>query len=423
MASPNTVRPVAELPGIGRGLSPRNRCTHVLALSVLVAGLAACGGSSGGSKGSVSSSPYEVSFTDTITGPIGPGFLAPEASGFKAYVQALNKRGGVNGRQIKVTTMDDRGDPAVAVTNIQQIASSSSIAALGSPFSTMAVAQAPFAEQKQLPFIVGAVPDSLISPAKKYLFSTNLPHGAAGVIQVDFAKELLSKAGISKPRVATINNNSPGSHDFAKIVKQRVEGYGWSLITQEEHVPGTTDFSAETAAIARAKPDVIISEAVTGEITAIVKDLRQRGVKAPVVTSYVAADDSAFSQLNDSDFYAPRSWVYPKDDPTVAADAAAAGVSGDTVTTYFTHGYGMGIVLEKALVKCGKSCDRAGLRDALEGLGSVDTKGLSGPTSLGPDDHVLLSSAKIYKWDPASKHAVPVTDQYLELTLNDWLLK
>jgi ABC-type branched-subunit amino acid transport system substrate-binding protein len=307
------------------------------------------------------------------------------------------------------------------VTNIQKIASSSSIAAFGSPFSTMAVAQEPFAARAKLPFVVGAVPDSLVVPARPYLFSTNLPHSAAGVIQAEFARQLMADAGVTKARVATINNNSPGSHDFALVVKRKVAALGWTLVTAQEHTPGTTDFSAETAAIARAKPDVIISEAVTGEITAIAKDLRQRGVKAPIVTSYVAADDSAFSQLNDPAFYAPRSWVYPKDDQQVSADAKAAGVEADEVTTYFTHGYGMGILLEAALKKCGKTCDREGFRKALEGVNSLDTKGLSGPTSLGPDDHILLASAKVYKWDSAAGHAVAVSKDFIELQPSDWI--
>jgi ABC-type branched-subunit amino acid transport system substrate-binding protein len=240
------------------------------------------------------------------------------------------------------------------------------------------------------------------------------------VIQSEFARQLMAKAHITSPRVVTINDIAPAGTAFAQLVKKQVTAFGSTVVSAQQHQPGTTDFTAETAGIAQARPDVIISQSIPAEIIPIVKELRQRGVKAPVVTEYVAADNSVFQQLKDPNFYAPRALEFPTDNAQLMADAKKAGVAGDTTTEFFTHGYLEAMVLQAALKNCGASCDRAGFRNALEKVSNLNDAGLAGSAGYSKTKHWLVSSARMYKWDSASGKVVPVSE-YITPNLSAWL--
>jgi ABC-type branched-subunit amino acid transport system substrate-binding protein len=355
-----------------------------------------------------------------MSGPIGPGFLTPEARGFQAYVAAVNRKGGVNGKKINLKIYDDKADAATSVTDIQQVTASGAIVAFGSADSAPAESEAPFAAQAKLALVVGAIGDNYVKPPRPYLFESDFPHEASAVIQSDFAKQLMAKAHITSPRVVTINDIAPAGTAFANIVKKQVTGWGGSVVTATQHQPGTTDFTAETAKIAAAHPDIIISQSIPAEIMPIVKELRQRGVKAPIVSEYIAADDSVFDTLKDPNFYAPRALEFPKDNAQLMANAKAAGVVGDTVTEFFTHGYVEAMVLEQALKKCGSNCDRASFPSALEQVTSLPSDGITGAAGYSKDKHWLVSSAKMYKWDPATGRVTAVTG-YITPATSEWL--
>ena len=81
------------------------------------AGNAPSGGSGGGQSANgasdtgVSANQILVGNITTKGGPLGPNQFTPMVQGAKAYFAKLNARGGVNGRQIKLVTCDDKADP------------------------------------------------------------------------------------------------------------------------------------------------------------------------------------------------------------------------------------------------------------------------------------------------------------------------
>lgn len=366
--------------------------------------------------------PYKIGFTNSQTGALGPGYLATEYSGFMSYVQALNAAGGVNGKKIEVEGLDDRSESTVAVTNYLKLANGDSIAAFGSAFSTMAVAQQPFVAEYGLPLIVGAVPDKLVRPPQPLFFSTNLSHGASAVLQVNFGAALMQKAGIAKPRVATFSTQSPGGVDFKATLERKFKELGWTVVEGQTHIPGTTDFSTQAAAIARAKPDVVMGVAIPSEMPSYLKALRQQGMMAPIVENYVGSEESVYLQMKDDNYYAPRSFVAPSADAAtqMRADATAAGFARDMVSTAFTHGYVLGMLLKDVLVKCGADCDRKKFAAVVPTITNLDTKGLSGPAGFGASDHWLIKSAVFYKWDSATGKTIAVGNPIM-LKGGEWM--
>ena len=78
-------------------------------------------------------------------------------------------------------------------------------------------------------------------------------------------------------------------------------------------------------------------------------------------------------------YTSPTDSTVPAVQQIVAAGKAAGAPSDTLVNVYFTEGWVQGMIIAKALGACGEGCTRAKLRDALEGISSLDTGGLSGP--------------------------------------------
>jgi ABC-type branched-subunit amino acid transport system substrate-binding protein len=110
--------------------SPRRRRVGVVAAAAALALVAAACGSSGNGSGSgttntasapgITKSQILIGSHQPLTGPAAPGYseIAPAAN---AYFQYVNAHGGIFGRKIKYTYLDDGYDPAKTVSVVHQL--------------------------------------------------------------------------------------------------------------------------------------------------------------------------------------------------------------------------------------------------------------------------------------------------------------
>src|SRR5499427_1130841 len=107
----------------------RSHRTRTLAVAAVVVGAlvaAGCGSSSSGGSSSAASAPgitksqILIGSHQPLTGPAAPGYseIAPAAN---AYFQYVNAHGGVYGRKIKYTYLDDGYDPSKTTSVVHQL--------------------------------------------------------------------------------------------------------------------------------------------------------------------------------------------------------------------------------------------------------------------------------------------------------------
>jgi len=126
------------------------------------------------------------SASDTISGDIKIGVSAPLSGqqsalgqlsvGFNKYIDYVNSQGGINGRKLDVTILDDKGDPAQAVANAQKLITQDHVDTLAGISSTpQNLAIAPIAVQSCMAdvFVASGNPDLV---AGKYQGSWRRPH-------------------------------------------------------------------------------------------------------------------------------------------------------------------------------------------------------------------------------------------------------
>src|SRR5262245_16430550 len=80
---------------------------------------------------------YVVGLTGAITGPVAATYAAA-IEGLRLYVEALNARGGVNGRPVRLVAVDDQGEPSRSVANAKRLLAQDNVLVLvhASPSST-----------------------------------------------------------------------------------------------------------------------------------------------------------------------------------------------------------------------------------------------------------------------------------------------
>src|SRR5262245_1647183 len=72
---------------------------------------------------------YVIGVTGALTGPAA-GTNAPPIEGLRLYVDRLNAAGGINGKRIQLTVLDDQGEPSKAATNAKRLLTQDNVSLL-----------------------------------------------------------------------------------------------------------------------------------------------------------------------------------------------------------------------------------------------------------------------------------------------------
>lgn len=98
----------------------RRGCAALLTVVLIGAGLAACGSDSDSdSNGSKAKGPFEIYMSADQSGPT-KSYTEAEIGGMEAAIEVINKDGGIEGRKVKLETVDDANDPTKAVNLLQK---------------------------------------------------------------------------------------------------------------------------------------------------------------------------------------------------------------------------------------------------------------------------------------------------------------
>lgn len=357
--------------------------------------------------------PYKIGMSIDLTGPISfNGKIA--AAGLEAYVAKLNAEGGVNGRQIELTVADDGSDQAKGKANAQRFADDGALAIFGFILTSVSAAVAPQAEADKIPIVGLGGLTEVLSPPRPYYFSYELRAAKLADRILTFLDQRSKDDGIAKPRIAVMVVDLPSNRQIAERAAELIKERGWELVDTQYMAIAPTDVTAQAASIKAANPDYVLMSHNDGGALVGVRGLRSAGITVPVVNQWAGSADATLERLGDG-YIAFRTFVSPTDDsvPAVAAmrEAGEKYGYGDQMTnSYFTQGYVGGMILQKALEKCGECPSGEAFSQALESVGTVDSGGLGGPLSVSATSHEFVDSVRFYTWDAAAGKAVPLSD-------------
>ncbi len=343
--------------------------------------------------GALAADPIKIGSVLSVTGPA--AFLGdPELKTLQQYVEDINKKGGVLGRQLQLVHYDDGSDANKANGFAKRLIDDDKVDLIvGGTTTGATMSMVPLVEKSGTPFISLAGAVVIVEPVKKFVFKT--PHTDRMAAEKVF--EDMKKRGISK--VALLSETS----GFGQSGKKETEGvaakYGISLVANETYGPKDTDMSPQLTKIKTTPGVQAVFIFGLGQGPAIAtKNYKQLGISLPLYHAHGVASEEFIklagpaaegarlpaaallvaNKLADKDPQKPVAVGYTK---------AFEEKWKTDVSTFGGHAYD-GLMLAVDAIKRAKTTDKAAVRDALEATkGYVGTGGI---VNMSPTDHMGL---------------------------------
>ena len=259
----------------------RSRALRIIAIAALsVAAMTAATAPSGATlqrSGGGSLTIADVAPFTGVDAALGPTYLVA----CDAATNAINKAGGVLGKQLNCKSVDTRGDPADAVPAVRQLyASTSNLALVIGLTSDEAAAVVPIINSKKtvaFGMTGQAEFDHIHFPYFYRLVPADLAESYAMVAIAHFRKHY--------KRVALAFGNDIGSQTFVGPAVAAVKKAGEKLVANETLDLKATTFRTEAAKIIAGHPDVILTEALGPAEAAFLSEVKQQngGKAIPII--------------------------------------------------------------------------------------------------------------------------------------------
>lgn len=341
----------------------------------------------------VAAEPIKIGSILSVTGPA--AFLGdPELKTLQLYIEEINKKGGLLGRQLQLVHYDDGSDAHKANGFTKRLIEDDKVDLLvGGTTTGSTMAMVPLVERAGMPFVSLAGGTVIIEPVKKWVFKT--PHTDRMAAEKIF--EDMKKRGLTK--VALLSETS-GFGASGKKESESVAGkMGVTLVANETYNPKDTDMSSQLAKIKNTAGVQALFVFGLGQGPAIVnKNVRQLGMTIPVYHAHGVTSEE-FIKLSGDAAEGVRLTAAALLVPTLLAGndpqkPVVVNYSKDfkerykeNVSTFGGHAYD-GLMIAIDAVKRAGTTDKGKVRDAIEATkGYVGTGGV---VNMSPSDHMGL---------------------------------
>ena len=308
--------------------------------------------------------------------------------GAELAIEKINAQGGVNGKKLKLITLDTKGDPKEAINAYNRLVDQEKVVAvLGPPISNIGLALAPIANTKKVP-VVGSFIDPRVTVG-----ADGKPQAAMFLMQpssVQYAEIMagyaVEKLGLKKVGIF-YNQSNAYSVSLIKPFKDYAESLGAKVVVEEKYTKDDKDYKTQLAKIKEAGADVLYAPNYTQELIILFKQRKQAGVTVPIVDGLDLA--APFAQnLNDPEaadnaFFANN---FSEKEPQLVEvrNAYKAKYNNEEPINKAYLGYDKILIIVDAIKKMNSTKPE----DIIKGLEQVkDLQGTTGVITLSPKTH------------------------------------
>lgn len=387
----------------------------VVAVAASTLALAGCSGSTSDAADSADG-PYRVLVTGALSGQ---GALAANAQtsilAAKAGAEAVNKAGGIGGRQVELVVADDGGDATKAVSSLREAIASGDKPDLflNSGPSAVAAATLPILKQNRiLSFNIGPTDDSA-DPAQFPLNFDLSPTAAdyAGSIAL-YTKEK------GYQQVGVIHSSSAYGEVFGKAMDAALEAEGVTRAGSEEFDVAALDMTAQLQALKNKGAQVLVVDAYGAPLGYLLASMERLDWRIPMIgNTSVSGTPLIAKPAPEGVLGTPAtanlvmqvfpSTVYDADDAAVNAMVNSMSSLGQIPSTLIlADNYDPFGLVAAAAEKVGGTTDAEKLAEALEDpsvLDGAETAFLPGyrysaeshSPNLSNDDYRFVSPSKL----------------------------
>ncbi|WP_335341572.1 ABC transporter substrate-binding protein, partial [Sedimenticola selenatireducens] len=344
-----------------------------------------------GAGQAVSAETIKVGTFLAVTG--GASFLGdPELKTLQMYIENINAKGGIDGKQVELVHYDTGGNAKEAVNFAKRLIQKDKVDVIvGGSTSGSSISVMPLVEKAGIPFISLAGSVKIIDPVQKWTFKT--PHTDRMAAQKIY--EDMNKRGISK--VALISGNGGFGKSGRAQSLAMAASYDIEIVSDEEYGAKDTDMTAQLTKIRDTDAQAILNFGFGSGPAIVTKNIRQLGITLPLYQSHGVASKKFIELAGDAaeGVRLPAAALLvadqlPENDPQrpvlLGYKNLYEGKHGD-VSTFGGHAYD-GLMIALEAIDRANSTDKEKVRDEIE-----KTKGFPGTGgvfNMSPTDHLGL---------------------------------
>lgn len=203
-------------------------------------------------------------------------------NGIKLAVEELNAAGGINGKQVKLITYDDKGEAREAGTAVTRLVTKDQVVAvIGEVASGLSLAGAPVCQDNGVPMISPSSTNPKVTAVGDMIFRVCFIDPFQGSVCAKFAYN--SEQVKAKKAAILSDQAAPYSVGLQEEFEKAFVALGGTITTKQTYQAGDQDFSAQLTAIRGSEPDVIFIPGYYTDVGNIALQARKLGIKTPLL--------------------------------------------------------------------------------------------------------------------------------------------
>jgi branched-chain amino acid transport system substrate-binding protein len=321
-----------------------------------------------------------VGLTGQIAGPV-----KEMNEGANAYFTSINKQGGINGRKIKLVTLDDKFDPAITAKNVDNLIKQKHVFALfqirGTPH-TQAIL--PLLSEAHVPLIAPSTGATVFhSPVNHYLFNVRAKY------RDEVSKGIEQFATIGFTHIGLLHVDDTFGNDALVGFKNTMEErkLSPSIVVKFDRVK--PDFDAAVDSVMKVNPQALIIVGSAASTAKFIHAFRAKASQTMLMTLSNNSSDAFLTALGKDGRGVIVSQVTPAPHRATSVVGqefdVAAKETNATISYAAMEGFVSAKVLVEGLKRAGRNLSREGFINALESMGHHDLGGMM--LSYGPNNH------------------------------------
>jgi branched-chain amino acid transport system substrate-binding protein len=356
----------------------------------------------------ITESEIKIGATFPFSGPASP--LSNTGKGLIAYVNAVNERGGVNGRKINLITYDDAYSPPKSVEQTRKLIESDEVAFLFSPLGTPGLsATVKYVNAKKVPHLF------VVSGATKFTNFAEFPMTTTGLVSYNTEGRIYAKY-ITRERpnakIAILYQNDDLGKDFVIAFKEYFkDDFDKKVVTSPYEVTEPT-IDSRIVALKSSGAEALFVAGTPKFAAQAIKKVKEIGWSPLFLINYVSSSVSSTIVPAGVENAVGIVAATVTKDPNDTRWADDAGVKwyrahfekylagADIGDNNYLYGTQQGLILEQVLKQCGNDLSRENIVKQARSL-----KNLALPTLMpgivvntGPDNSMALTQLRLQRW-------------------------
>ncbi len=349
-------------------------------------------GAAAGAAEKPSGPPVQIGAILSITGPYAP-LGEPEKNAINLAVADVNANGGINGRPLAITVLDDESKADVAQQLATQLVGEHVAALIGGSISPPSVAIARVANDAKV-LHVFMTPTSTIWNTKNgvlpYTFEAT-PHNELEVTRL-FA---FMKSNLKTEKLAVLHDDQLYGTQGSQVAAAEAKAQNIPIVDDEPFAVSATDLTPQLQKVKASGADTILLYTAAPSAGILVRQVKQFGLKARVIgTTGIVSDNFLKVTARDGDgVYADMDLdrTYPNAQQKKLLQTYRATYNAGA-NNFASFGWDAVHLIALALREA-KSTDGDALRKALETMKPY--RGTTGLYQMTPADHNGLKADDI----------------------------